>query len=837
MLYGSKQHTKHSTITTTHITMRITNLLPPLRVLWKVFFALAAFIEILYVTLLMQQNSESINDSKYDEVCPSASSVISLEEDEFTINYTFIDRAFESIVKTTIVRSGADLTLFFWIGPAFVALCLVEAVIRAFEARKLALHNRALDDLENTLLNAAKQSTAKLSKLGLSGGLFTFGAVEERRVTKIAKVLRSWVPAVATIAFWIFILPTDVTDFQYRCGSLNLHDSAMVTNLIHNTTLTIKEMVNAFHDFLGSVFWTKILPYRIHKEPQRFIQRVQVILRWIRFLRFAFPLFRMGIKLQDQVRSMFKTRRQKWKSDMARQLRIDRPSMIFSDIQKLQSLAKVQTALARIPSFTLGGPSSPIRTITNTVVEQYNEKRLFGKKIAEQLTKLQKDFLHFGATSELYDRITKVTQDITDKLKSDRSRRGHRYLSSPRNLFSSTEYLISPRTRFSIAWRMTVTNCLLLEIFRLCASWHLSESFSIPLNQIVGRLLVECKAPEQTKNHLAFIMEQINNIRRQVYDAFPIIGAPPVDIAVCIPSGPQALFILYLGRMLEIFVDGVVFLDIFVWFFTGDIDVDTHAIIPKPFFTRCIIPGTLVQILDHPTLPDLLPGLLRSTLKLTSSIGYSRCIRWFLALMPAMKIVCIDPMINFFFRHIKKEDEGFLIHYAESMGMLSPERRSTAIFPDASSFGFLGSSRRNFSRLHSDTYTTSQVGLSLFDDGGIQSMVSTESSGSFAVIPMQSPSRKSSGLQASPPPLPPSALATPSLQDSPSRKNRSVQFGLHDETQQSHANTSATATMSTLSSLDGGSSRKSLEFYSLSYSENSLQGLDDRGDTLLGNER
>lgn len=802
--------------------MRISSLLPPLRVSWKVFFALAAFIEVLYVTLLMQQNSNSINDSKYDEVCPSA---ITLDEDEFSINYTFIDRAFESIVKTTIVRN-TDLTLFFWIGPAFVALCLVEAVIRAFEARKLALHNRALDDLENTLLSAAKQSTAKLSKLGLSG-VFAFGAVEERRLTRVAKVMRSWLPAVATIAFWIFILPTDVSDFHYRCGSLDLHDSAMVTNWIHNTTHTIKGMVNAFHDFLGSVFWTRILPYRIHKHPQRFIQRVQVILRWIRFLRFAFPFFRMCIKLQDQVRSVFKTRRQKWKSEMARQLRMDRPSMIFSDIQKLQSLAKVQTALARIPSFTLGGQSSPIKTFTNTVVDQYNEKRQFGKKIAEQLAKLQKDFLHFGASSELYDRISKVTQDITDKLKSDNSRRGHRYLTSPRNLLSSTEYLISPRTRFSIAWRITVTNCLLLEIFRLCASWHLSESFSIPLNQIVARLLVECKAPEETKNHLAFVMEQINNVRRHIYDAFPIIGAPPVDIAVCIPSGPQALFILYLGRMLEIFVDGVVFLDIFVWFFTGDIDLDTQAIIPKPFFTRCIIPGTLVQILDHPTLPDLLPGLIKSTFKLTNSIGYSRCIRWVLAMMPAMKILFIDPMIGFFFRHIKKEDEGFLIHYAESMGMISPERRGSEFFSNAR----LGSIR-HFGRLHSDTYTTSQVGLSLFDDG-IQSMVSTESSGSFAIIPMQSPSRKNSGLQTQ---QPPSAPATPSLQNSPSRKNRSVQFGLHDETillshdAQTSVTTTTTASSSLASSSFGGSgssSKKSLE-YSLSYSENSLQALDDR---------
>lgn len=140
-------------------------------------------------------------------------------------------------------------------------------------------------------------------------------------------------------------------------------------------------------------------------------------------------------------------------------------------------------------------------------------------------------------------------------------------------------------------------------------SRHLSATFSIPLSQIVGRLFVDCKAPEQINQQLAFITDQINRFRRHIFDIIPILGRPPLDIAVCIPSGPQALLILRFGQFLEFFVDAVVFLDIFIWFLTGDIDVDTHAIIPKPFFTRCVLPGTLVQVLDHPTLPDLIPGL------------------------------------------------------------------------------------------------------------------------------------------------------------------------------------------------------------------------------------
>merc|ERR1711957_703508 len=193
---------------------------------------------------------------------------------------------------------------------------------------------------------------------------------------------------------------------------------------------------------------------------------------------------------------------------------------------------------------------------------------------------------------------------------------------------------------------------------------------------------------EQTKYNLAFITDQINQARRHMFDMFPLFGLPPVDIAVCIPSGPSALLILHFGRYLEWFVDGVVFADIFVWFLTGDIDIDTHAIIPKPFFTRCILPGTLVQVSDHPTLPDLLPKLLKSILEAFATIGYSRCLRWVLALAPALKILVFDPCCKYFFQHIE-EDEG-LMHYAENAGLLTPERKRNELFGSTNSLGNSG---------------------------------------------------------------------------------------------------------------------------------------------------
>ena len=45
--------------------------------------------------------------------------------------------------------------------------------------------------------------------------------------------------------------------------------------------------------------------------------------------------------MQDQIRAMRKTRRQSMNTDMEKQRRMRRPSMLFADIQKLESLVRV----------------------------------------------------------------------------------------------------------------------------------------------------------------------------------------------------------------------------------------------------------------------------------------------------------------------------------------------------------------------------------------------------------------------------------------------------------------------------------------------------------------
>ena len=328
----------------------------------------------------------------------------------------------------------------------------------------------------------------------------------------------------------------------------------------------------------------------------------------------------------------------------------------------------------------------------------------------------------------------------------------------------------------------------MLEIFRLCASWHLSETFSISLSQVVAKLLVECKAPEKTRNLLVFLSDRINELRGSIFDALPILGPKPIDIAVCVPSGHQAMLIIQFGSLVERVIDTVVFVDIFVWFLTGEIDMDTHLVVPKPFITRCIIPGTLVQVLDHPTLPTLLPNILKSLLRVSKTIGYSRLVRWVLAMAPAMKIVVFDPLKSFFFSHIK-EDEG-IMRYAESVGMLSPQRKfhqsSTADLLDVGDFN------RTFFRRSSSTTmnNTSQVGLA-FDFSpepsrqDLTDMLSTDvsstsdvqTSNSNANVNPQTPTRP--GILNNPVNNEVQPTLIP-MSRSPSKNRRSVHFGFLD---------------------------------------------------------
>jgi hypothetical protein len=149
---------------------------------------------------------------------------------------------------------------------------------------------------------------------------------------------------------------------------------------------------------------------------------------------------------------------------------------------------------------------------------------------------------------------------------------------------------------------------------------------------------------------------------------------------------------------------------------------------------------------------------MRSILATSALIGYSRCIRWILAVIPALKMLVLDPMSDYLFHHLE-EDDG-LMRYAESVGMITP-RNSESLATT------IGDSQRQFLHKNSDGFNTSTVNLGLnFDASPFASrndlnMIPSQTDESTMSIEVSHVVPTYSGM---------------AMENSPVKRNKTVQF-------------------------------------------------------------
>ena len=403
------------------------------------------------------------------------------------------------------------------------------------------------------------------------------------------------------------------------------------------------------------------------------IRRIRNLARWARYVRFAGPLARLALKLHDQLWVFTKT----WRAQTAAHVRraLAHRSMVFRDLQRIESVVRLQTTLASLPSqffvhhtnnnssSTNEGGSS--RSSTSALLRA---KKQQGDRLKRQLAWLKFKLLHpslslsqrksfrvpshlSGSKSatitntnnmsttkltELYDRVVDLAQEVKTQVESA----------------VWNNHLISPQTRFSVAWRLVVTCTLLSECNRLYWSWKLSDTFDMRYTDMTKRFLGLCQSSSRP------VRRWIGKVLHLPYNH------PWLD--TCRQSSPSSQMALYLARGSEIGIDLVGFLDIFVWFYTGELD-ETGLVVPKPFFYRCILPGTLTQVLDHPTFPQALPMLIRKAWMAAGALGYGRVIRWCLALWPALDMLVVTPLYGYLFRPM--DDQEYMT-YSESLGLM-----------------------------------------------------------------------------------------------------------------------------------------------------------------------
>jgi hypothetical protein len=568
------------------------------------------------------------------------------------------------VIYSSACYSYSDMAHPLWksIGIVFFLCCILESVLRAREARQIALETAALDKFEKKLADLYQATRCNVFRKQPSQDDYPkYNSNDDddddnynndHDMVLARTTLRVWTPVASIFFGWFILLPwtslyssSSSSGYQLECGD----DPSLATLWITQSIAQMHQLVELLQSQAMHYFWKLALPFSFMLKPIQLIQRIRLLSRWVRYVRFAGPLLRLLLKVQDQFWVFTKTWRQSWQHQAERAKRLAHRSMLFEDIQRIESLTRVQTALATWPSSIFHMAQEQATDIGAIIAKKKKE----GQRLQRRLDSLKSDLRRSARlvpSSEIYDRMVALTQELTDTVKT---------------AFWNAQ-LISPHTRFSVGWRLVVTCALLSELVRLYTSWKLSGTFEIRYTDMTRQLLVECE--QKSKPIRSWIGKHIfrHNAADQLLDTLD---------TTCSPASPSARLALHLARASEISIDLVCFFDIFVWFFTGELD--EHGVIrPKHWFSRCVLPGTLVQVLDHPTVPEKLPQLLSYSWKAVRAVGYSRVIRWGLAIYPAVDMMLVAPLKSYLFRPMDVDE---YLKYTESIALMQGSFSSASI--------------------------------------------------------------------------------------------------------------------------------------------------------------
>jgi len=172
--------------------------------------------------------------------------------------------------------------------------------------------------------------------------------------------------------------------------------------------------------------------------------------------------------------------------------------------------------------------------------------------------------------------------------------------------------LLSPNTSFVVAWKYITVTCAALEISQIIFAPILS-----------GGDLKKMKLD-------TFILKVL-----KVSSSSHILATAMVPV-----------------------VNAIFFLDVFITFFTGELASSTGTLIPKPFFTRYIVPGIVLQLIVNPTMIEI-SQMVKQMIVHAIHIGPSLCFHLLLAVIPFVTC-CYDLLLDLIFDFVEQQNLNIL---------------------------------------------------------------------------------------------------------------------------------------------------------------------------------
>jgi hypothetical protein len=184
--------------------------------------------------------------------------------------------------------------------------------------------------------------------------------------------------------------------------------------------------------------------------------------------------------------------------------------------------------------------------------------------------------------------------------------------------------LLRPNTTFSVAWKRTTITCVAIEVSYLLLSPMLSpKTRTLTLDEVVMLLL----APAAER------------------------FAPLSWLQV------STVVVELVSHRIAHLVSTVSFLDVFITFFTGELD-GTGLLVPKPFFNRWIFPGVVLQLIVNPTMKDI-SAAVRKIIAFSNAVGPMRVFHVSLALLPIMMQI-VNWSIDITYQFVDAENRSVL---------------------------------------------------------------------------------------------------------------------------------------------------------------------------------
>ena len=345
------------------------------------------------------------------------------------------------------------------------------------------------------------------------------------------------------------------------------------------------------------------------RKPWKVSERVQRVFTFIRWLKFLAPLIGTSNKLRGHCLDYLKKRRLKQRSDAAKR-------KWETIVRTLNEKQQIDRAVRAIQSAFRLRREQRLNEMASGAVNSPSDNAILA---------IQKRFRARAALARFHEEKARLEE--TRKQRIEATLRGKRPVKKRQKKAEPVKrpLLLMPNTAFSVKWKCVTIACAALEIAQLALAPRLSpKNKKVPVELLVQMALTP---GTNTTTKLS---------------AIPLMQLYTSTIA------------WFSLRMAEL-VSWISFLDVFVTFFTGEIDESTGKLVPKSFFTRWILPGVVLQLVVNPTMKDI-ASIVQQVLRFAQTVGMMRFIHVAVAILPILNAI-VDSALARIQKYVESQNK------------------------------------------------------------------------------------------------------------------------------------------------------------------------------------